>query len=460
MTTSAVRETTARPAGDIEELDRRHLIHPHQTRMRADRRVIVRGKGSTVWDSHGRARLDVTGAGNWVAQVGHGREELAEAAAEQIRELAYFTCFYEFSNDKAVQLAARLADLAPTGVNRVYFTGSGSEGNDTAIKAARLFHHRNGEPDRTWILGRQFGYHGASYGSGTVTGFDLMHQGVGPNLPHVERLSPAWPYHQEFYQGQDPTDFLVAELEQTIERIGAGNIAAMIGEPILGGGGVVAPPEDYWPRIRQVLRANGILLIADEVITAYGRTGAWFDSTGRGMDPDIIVTAKGLTSGYAPLGAVLLSDRIASVVADTDDFFFHGHTYSGHPSACAIALRNLRLLEDENLLARSRQIGDWFRDGLAKAAELPAVGEVRVEGATVGIELVADRATRVPQSPFAAVAACDELYDRHDLILRHYGPTIVMAPPLVITEAEVARAADGVTEVLSRLGTDGVISGL
>lgn len=455
MTTHIGDPSLVLTATDLEDLDRAHLLHPHQTGLRHDRRVVVRGAGSTVWDAHGRELLDVTGAGNWVAQVGHGRSELAEAAADQINGLAYFTCFYEFSNDKAVHLAARVASLAPDGMNRVYFTGSGSEGNDTAIKAARLYHHRRGEPQRTWILGRQFGYHGASYGSGTVTGFELMQEGVGPNLPHVERLTPPWPYHQEFYQGQDPTDFLIEELEQSIERIGAGNIAAMIGEPVMGGGGVVAPPEDYWPRVRKVLRKNGILLIADEVITAYGRTGTWFDSVARGMDADIIVSAKGLTSGYAPLGAVILSDPIAQIVADTDDFFFHGHTYSGHPASCAVALRNLDLIEQEGLLNRSLQIGDWFRAGLAEARELPAVGDIRVEGSMVGIELVADRSTREPMSPVAAVTVCDELFDRHGLILRHYGPTVVMSPPLVMTQAEVRRATDGVTEVLSRLGTDG-----
>ncbi|BCB74054.1 hypothetical protein Pflav_004640 [Phytohabitans flavus] len=278
MTISTTRPTHNLSAAELETLDRRHLIHPHQRSQRTFRRVMVRGERSTVWDATGRELLDLLGGGIWVAQVGHGRRELAEAASRQMSELAHYTGFFEFANDKTVLLADRLASLAPDDFNRVFFTCGGSEGVDTAIKVARLFHHHRGQPDRNWILARHYGYHGATYGSGTATGIPDMQHAVGPNLPHIEKLMPPYPYRKEFYGGQDPTDFLLAELEQTITRIGPENIAAMIGEPILGGGGVVIPPEDYWPRVRQLLSTHGILLIADEVITAFGRTGAWFDS--------------------------------------------------------------------------------------------------------------------------------------------------------------------------------------
>jgi putrescine aminotransferase len=459
MATITTKPTPALSAAELADLDRRHLIHPHQRGQRTDRRVIVRGRGCSVWDASGRELLDVTGGGNWVAQVGHGRPELAEAAGRQAGELAYFTGFFEFANDKSIQLATRLAQLAPADINRVFLTCGGSEGVDTAIKVARMFHHHRGEPDRTWIIGRNFGYHGATYGSGTVTGFPGMQEAVGPNLPHVERVTPPWPYHKEFYGGQEPTDFLVRELEQVIERIGPGNVAAMIGEPILGGGGVVAPPADYWPRIRELLSRYGILLIADEVITAFGRTGAWFDSPGRGMAPDIIVTAKGLTSGYAPMGAVLMREEIGEAVTGGENWFHHGHTYSGHPVGCAVALANLDLLEGEGLLSRSLAIGDWFRTGLAAAADLPAVGEVRVEGATVGIELVADRQTREPAAPELAGAVVEELYEAYQLILRNYGPTLVMAPPLVLDQQQAARTSSAIVEVLARVdATRGVLA--
>jgi adenosylmethionine-8-amino-7-oxononanoate aminotransferase len=456
VTISPTTPATSMPAAELEDLDRRHLIHPLLPGDRTDRSVIVRGKGSTVWDAQGNELLDMTGAGNWLAQVGHGRTELAEAMAEQASRLEYFTSFFEFSNDKSVQLAKRITDLAPDGLNRVFYTSGGSEGVDTAIKAVRLYHNRRGEPDRTWIIARQLGYHGSTLGAGTATGFDFVHVGIGPVLPHVEKVSPPFPFHPEMYGGQAPTDFLVQELEQTIDRIGPGNIAAMIGEPIMGGGGVVAPPADYWPRIREVLNRHGILLIADEVVTGYGRTGAWFASEKLGMAADVITTAKGITSGYMPLGAVLMRDEIGDAIGGGEGFM-HGFTYYGHPVACAVGLANLDIIENEGLVQRSLQVGDWLRNGLAPAAELPAVGEVRVEGATVGIELVADRRTREPIPPPVAIAAVKELHQKHGVIARPYGPVIVMAPPLVLEESEAVRAAQGTVDVLSRLGTDGQI---
>jgi putrescine aminotransferase len=442
---------------ELEDLDRRHLIHPLLSGERTDRCVIVRGKGSSVWDARGNELLDMTGAGNWLAQVGHGRAELGEVMAEQATRLGYFTSFHEFSNDQSIQLAMRLTGLAPEGFNRVLYTSGGSEGVDMAIKAARLYHARRGEPDRTWIISRQMAYHGSTYGGGSATGFDFVHYGVGPTLPHVRRVSPPFPFHPEMYGSEPITDFLVRELEQVIEEIGPGRVAAMIGEPVMGGGGVVDPPADYWPRMREVLSRHGVLVIADEVVTGYGRTGSWFASPERGMAPDVIVTAKGITSGYAPLGAVLMRDEIGDAIAGGDGFL-HGFTYFGHPVGCAVALANLDIIESEKLVSRSSLIGEWLSRGLAAAAELPAVGEVRVTGATVGVELVADRRTREPMPPPVAEAVVKELHRAHGVIARSYGPVIVMAPPLVLEEAEAARAAEATVKALSRLGEDGQLS--
>ncbi|HEV2374405.1 MAG TPA: aspartate aminotransferase family protein [Streptosporangiaceae bacterium] len=436
---------------ELEDLDRRHVLHPHQRSQRQCRRVIVRGQGCVVWDANGRELLDALGGGIWVAQVGHGRPELAEAAARQAEELAQFTGFFEFGNDKTIRLAARLAELTPPELNKVFFTCGGSEAVDTALKVARLYHHRRGQPNRTWIIARHYGYHGTSYGSGTATGIPDMQNAVGPNLPHVEKVMPPYPYRQELYGGADPTEFCLRELAETIDRIGPGNIAAMIGEPVLGGGGVVIPPADYWPRVRQLLSEHGILLIADEVITAYGRTGAWFDSAARGMAPDIITTAKGITSGYAPLGAVFMRDDIAAALSAGEHSFFHGFTYTGHPMSCAVALANLDIIENECLLDASLTIGDWLRAGLAPAAGLPVAGDVRVVGATAGIELVADRQTREPISPDVALAVCDEVYDAHGVIIRNYGPTLVLSPPLVMSADETRHVTSAVVDALSRL---------
>jgi putrescine aminotransferase len=439
-------------AAELRELDLRHVVHPHQQAAKTERCVIVHGQGCTVWDAEGNAYLDATGSANWLAQVGHGRRELVDVAARQMSELAYFTGWDVFTNDKAVLLAARLAELAPSGLDRVFFTSGGSEGVETAVKAARLYHHRRGQPERTWIIGRHFGYHGSTYGSGTITGIPPMQAEVGPGLPHIEKVSaPALYRAAELYGGQDPTDYLVNELAATIERIGPQNIAAMIGEPVMGGGGgVLVPPADYWPRVRELLSRHGILLIADEVVTAFGRTGAWFDSAQRGMAPDIIVTAKGLTSGYVPLGAVLLADGIAEELIS--QAFFHGFTYFGHPVACAVALKNLEIIEEEDLIGRASLIGDWFGTALAPATRLPVVGDVRVEGATVGIELVTDQESKAPL--MAGVAAA-EIRHAHGVIVRDYGPTLVLSPPLVLAEHEAERAARAVLEVLSRLDGTG-----
>jgi PLP-dependent transaminase len=439
----------------LEALDRRHLIHPHQTVARPDRHVFVRGAGSSVWDADGVEFLDAMGGGNWLAQVGHSRPELAAVAAEQTGKLEFFSCWREYANEPAIQLAARLADLAPGDLNKVFYTCGGSDGTDTAIKIARRYHYDRGEPDRTWIIGRHFGYHGCTLGSGSVTGFDDMQYGVRPGLPNIAKVSPPMLYRQEMYGGQDPTDFLVRELEEKIAEIGPGKIAAMIGEPVMGGAGVVIPPSDYWPRVRELLARHGILLIADEVITGYGRTGSWFISPRYRMDPDIIITAKGLTSGYAPLGAVLMRDGIGDVISGGETHFFHGQTYYGHPVACALALANLGLLAEDGLLAKATSIGGWFREGLAPVAALPVVGDIRTEGAMIGVELVTDRGTREPMPFPAVVAVVDELRDVHRILVRDYGPTLVFGPPLILSRLEVSRICDALADVLSRLDGDG-----
>lgn len=437
-------------ATELETLDRRHLLRSIHRGHIGDRVVIVRGKGCTVWDGRGNQLLDAAGGGVWLSPLGHGREDLAEVAAKQMCQLEFFTSLLEFTNDKAIRLAARLAQLAPPGIERVFFTSGGSEAVDTAFKAARLYHHLRGEPDRTWILSREYSFHGSTYGSGTATGFPPMRFGVGPNLPHVERLSPPYLYRSDqLYGGADPTDFLVRELEETIARIGAGNIAAMIGEPVMAGGGVLAPPADYWPRVREVLRRNGILLIADEVVTAFGRMGSWFESEVRDMEPDMITTAKGIAGGYAPLGATLMSDEIGDVLFDAG--FFHGYTFQGHPVACALGLATLDIIEKEGLLHRALDIGDWLRSGLAPAAALPAVGDVRVEGSLAALELVADRRTREPMDWAAAEQVAFTVRRSFGVIVRPYGHNIVLAPPLVIEEHEVRRATEAVVQVLSSL---------
>jgi len=439
----------------LESVDRAHIIHPYLPSSVSERVIMTAGDGCNLTDAQGREYLDATG-GLWLAQVGHGREEIAEVAAKQIKTLEYFTSFWEFSNDKAIALADRLVSISPDHINQVYFTSGGSEGNEAAIKMARYYHHRNGETSRNWILARSNAYHGVGYGGGTATGFDVYHNGFGPMMPNVRHLTPAWPYRSELFNGQDPTDFLINELEETIASIGAENIAAMIGEPIMGVGGMLVPPMDYWPRVQEVLHKNGILMIFDEVVTAYGRVGEWFAAQYFNVQPDIIVTAKGITSGYIPLGAVLTTDKVGNAL-QSDFGFPMGYTYNGHPTAAAVALANLDIIEREGLLERAKTMGAYLHEGLKSLLDLEIVGEVRYVAMMHAVELVSDRETRAPL-PMLQPMLPDVIRRETGVIVRDCGHNLVLSPPLIMTEAQADQAVAAMRSVLVRTGKDGVIS--
>jgi putrescine aminotransferase len=443
-------------AADLTRLDRAHIIHPYLPGTATERVVMTEGSGCRLTDSEGRGYLDATG-GLWLAQVGHGRTDLADVAHEQMKKLEYFTSFWEFSNDRAIALAARLASLAPDPLNHVYFTSGGSEGNEAAIKMARYYHHRRGESSRTWILARSKAYHGIGYGGGSATGFPVYHEGFAPMMPHVSHLTPPWPYRTELYDGQDPTDFLIRELEERIAEIGPENIAAMIGEPIMGVGGMLVPPADYWPRVREVLDRHGILLVFDEVVTAYGRVGEWFAAQYFGVTPDIIVTAKGITSGYVPLGALLVGDHVAEVLL-RDHGFPMGYTYNGHPVATAVALANLDIIEKEGLLGRATSLGAFLHAELeSQLGDLPVVGEIRSVGMMLAVELVADRATRTPLPLNPDRMPHDVIRRETGVIVRDSEHSLVLSPPLIMTEAEAKEAASALRGVLARIAPTGEI---
>lgn len=405
----------------LKALDQRHVIHPHAVVGRAKPPLVfVRGEGALLWDADGNEYLDGT-CGLWVCPVGHGRRELAEAARRQMEELEYYASFWELSNPPAIELAARLAELAPAGLDRVFFTNGGSEGTETAIKMARLAWHSQGAPERTIVLSRRLAYHGVSYGSLGATGIPPLAEGFGPLPGGFVHLTAPFPYRGT------TTDELLEELERTIDELGAERIAAFIGEPIIGVGGMIPPHEDYWPRVEAVLRAHGILLVLDEVVTAYGRTGTWFAAEHwGGLHPDLIVTAKGLTSGYFPLGAVLVGDRVASMLEG--HAFRHGFTYNGHPTGCAVALENLAIIEREGLLARARESGDRLLAGLRGLEELPAVGEARGFGLMAGLELLVEDASEL----------ADRVRDA-GVIVRATGQKLVLSPPLTIEPEQIDR---------------------
>ncbi|MGW5097667.1 aminotransferase family protein [Streptomyces nodosus] len=448
-------------AADLTRLDRAHLIHPYLPGSATERVIMTEGSGCRLTDTEGRSYLDATG-GLWLAQVGHGRSELADVAHQQMRKLEYFTSFWEFSNERAIELATRLARMAPDPLNHVYFTSGGSEGNEAAIKMARYYHHRRGDTDRTWILARSKAYHGIGYGGGSATGFPLYHEGFAPMMPHVSHLTPPWPYRSELYgdrplSPEEVTDFLVRELEERIAEIGPSRIAAMIGEPIMGVGGMLVPPSDYWPRVREVLDRHGILLIFDEVVTAYGRVGDWFAAQHFGVTPDIIVTAKGITSGYVPLGALLVGDHVAEVLLREHGFPM-GYTYNGHPVATAVAAANLDIIDKEGLLGRATSMGAFLHGELeAQLGELPIVGEIRSVGMMLAVELVQDRDTRTPLPMLPERMPHDVIRRETGVIVRDSAHSLVLSPPLIMTEAEAKEAAGALRSVLERTEPSGEI---
>ena len=416
---------------ELARLDAAHVIHPHAIVGAPAPPVIwARGRGATLWDVDGKEYVDGT-CGLWQCAVGHGREELARVAAEQMATLEFYASFWNFANEPSIRLAARLAELSPPGLDRVFFTNGGSEGTETAIKLARLAWHAQGKPERTIVLSRKAAYHGVGSASLAATGIPPLKEGFGPLAPGFVHLSTP--------TSRSDADELVAELRSAIDEHGADRIAAFIGEPVMGVGGMIPPPERYWPQVQDVLREHRILLVLDEVVTAYGRTGHWFGAQKYDLDADLIVTAKALTSGYVPMGAVLVHDRVVEMLDGTQ--FRHGFTYNGHPVGAAVALANLEIIEREGLLERAARVGARMLERLKPVEELECVAEARGVGLMLGVELAGDR----DAAPVAAGAL------ERGVVVRASGQKIVMSPPFVIEEEQADRVVDVLSAELAKL---------
>ncbi|HZA88002.1 MAG TPA: aspartate aminotransferase family protein [Acidimicrobiales bacterium] len=379
----------------LSALAERHLWG-HFTTMKSgidETRVIERGDGCYVWDHKGNRYLDGL-AGLFVSQVGHGRTELAKAASAQAEKLGYFP-IWTYAHPTAVQLAARLADLAPGDLNRVFFTTGGSEAVESAWKLARQYFRLTGEPGRHKVISRYLSYHGTSMGALSITGLAELRMPFEPLVPGARKVANTNRYRCTLC-AHAPACTLgcAADIEAMIVREGPESVAAVFVEPVQNAGGCFVPPEGYFAKLREICDRYGVLLVSDEVICAYGRLGHWFGAQRYGYQPDIITTAKGLTSGYSPLGAMLVSDRLAQPFVGTGKSFLHGFTFAGHPVSCAVALANLDLFESEDLLQHVRTNEHLFRKALDDLSDLPIVGEVRGAGYFYGIELVKDRDSR------------------------------------------------------------------
>jgi adenosylmethionine-8-amino-7-oxononanoate aminotransferase len=426
--------------------DQRHMIHPlHSAGDHANPKLFVSAQGSILRTADGREYIDGL-SGLWNVNIGHGRKELAAAAASQIETLDFASAYAGFSNEPAIRLAEKLVSLAYANMSGVYFTTGGAESNESAFKFARYYWKRLGKPDKVKFISRRYGYHGVTMAALSATSLPGYHKMFGPMVPEFLQVAPPYPYR---WPGNgDPGIEAADAVEQAILAEGAGTVAAVIAEPVMGSGGVIVPPATYWPRLRQICDRHGVLLIADEVITGFGRTGQWFGLGHSGVQPDLMSFAKGVTSGYLPLGGVIVSKAIHDVILDApaDEKFMHAATYSGHPVCCAVALANIAILEGEGLVERARVQGDRFRAALESLSALPAVGEVRGIGMLAAIELVEDKGARTPAKGLGArvVARAAE----RGLLFRvrgaadgppASGDTLCFAPPLSTPEATLDR---------------------
>ena len=431
----------------IQQLDSAHFLHPFtdfKDLAARGARVITRSEGIYVWDSAGQRILDGM-SGLWCVSVGYGRQELADAAARQMMVLPYYNSFFQTTNVPAVELAARLASLAPKAGDRsfehVFYSSSGSESNDSNVRMIRRYWDLMGQPERKVIIGRNNGYHGSTMAAASLSGMSDMHaQGdlPIPNISHIEQ-----PYYFELGKpGESADEFGIRAagwLEEKILAIGPDKVAAFIGEPVQGAGGVIIPPSSYWPEIQRIVDSYGILLVSDEVICAFGRLGHWFAYEKFGYRPDLITFAKGVTSGYIPLGGVLVGDRVARVLIDKGGEFNHGYTYSGHPVACAVALANLDIMEREQLPQRVRgELGQHLARRFTELGDHPLVAGAETCGFVAGLVLLRDKKSRERFNPEQGVGRLcrDHCFDS-GVIMRAVGDRMIIAPPLVMSMGQI-----------------------
>ncbi|MDH4874259.1 aspartate aminotransferase family protein [Pseudomonas sp. BN515] len=418
------------------------MLHPNEMKQREPIRIL-RGEGCFVFDDKGNRLVDGV-AGLWNVNVGHGRAEIKAAITAQLDELEYFQVFDGISHPRAEELAAKVIGmLEPEGMRRVAFSSGGSDAVETALKLARQYWKLQGQADRTKFISLRQGYHGTHFGGASVNGNTVFRRNYEPLLPGCFHVDTPWLYRNPYSQDPEELGQICADLlEREIQFQSPDTVAAFIAEPIQGAGGVIVPPANYWPLIRKVCDKYGVLLIADEIVTGFGRSGSMFGSRLWGVKPDIMCLAKGISSGYIPLGATVVNERIEQAFANNGNFtgaIMHGYTYSGHPVACAAGLANLDIVEKENLPANAAKQGDYLLKSLASFTErFAAVGEVRGKGLMVALDLVTDKATREPIDPMGGYAnRVAEIARANGVMVRPVGTKIILSPPLVIEQEQI-----------------------
>ncbi len=456
-----MHESAALDTSQMQAMDAAHYLHPFTDFKQLNRkgsRIITRAEGIYLWDSDGNRILDGM-AGLWCVNIGYGRKELADAAYAQMLKLPYYNSFFQTTTPPAIRLAELLSEITPAGLNHVFFTGSGSEANDTVVRMVRHYWATRGQPDKSVIISRENAYHGSTMAGASLGGMKPMHAQGGmpiPGIVHIEQ-----PYWYENGGGLSPDEYGIKAaraLETRIDELGVDRVAAFIAEPIQGAGGVIIPPDSYWPEISRICRERGILLIVDEVICGFGRTGKWFGSHTYDIQPDLMPIAKGMSSGYLPIGGVMVSDRVANVLIDQGGEFNHGFTYSGHPTCCAVAIRNIEILREEKIIDHvSNVAAPHLARRWAELADHPIVGEARSKGLVGALELVKDKEKRERFPPLGTAGTiCRDFCFENGIIMRAVRDTMIISPPLVITTEQiddlVALARKCLDQTAARLG--------
>lgn len=431
----------------LQELDRQHFRHPftdHKELAEVGSRVISKADNVYLWDSDGNKLLDAM-AGLWCVNVGYGCQRLIDAATRQLGELPYYNSFFQCTHPPAIELARLLAEIAPSHLQEVFFTNSGSEANDTVIRTARFFWELNGEKQKNIIISRKNAYHGSTLGAASMGGMSAMHNQGGLPLAGFEHIEQPYTFNEPADIDVDKFGIEVADkLEQKILELGEERVAAFVAEPVQGAGGVIIPPATYWPRIKEICSKYDLLLVADEVICGFGRLGEWFGSDYYGLKPDLMPIAKGLSSGYLPIGGVMISERVSKLLSEKGEEFAHGFTYSGHPASCAVAIENIKIIQEQNLVSRVRQdVGPYLQKCWGRIADHPMVGQVRGLGLIGAVELVKDSSTRQRfDDKGTAGTLCRKICIENGLVMRSVGDTMIISPPLVINHQQIDELVD------------------
>jgi len=431
-----------RTTREWQAADAAHFLHPFtdfQALSRKGARVIERAENIYLWDTEGHKILDAM-SGLWCVNVGYGQQALVDAATAQLKQLPFYNAFFQTATPPAIELAELLAEVTPPQFKHVFFSGSGSEGNDTVVRMVRRYWDLLGQPERQVIISRDNAYHGSTMAGASLGGMSGMHAQGGLPIPGIVHIGQ--PYWHENGKGLSRDEFgLVAArwLEEKILELGPERVAAFIGEPIQGAGGVIIPPATYWPEVQRICDQYGILLVSDEVICGFGRTGRWFGCETMGTKPDLMTFAKGVTSGYIPLGGVMVGERVAKVLIDKGGEFAHGYTYSGHPVACAVALANIKLMRELKLVEHVRDdVGPYLASQFATLRDHPLVADAETCGLMGAILLAKDKATGTPFPESLEIGmVCRGHCFREGLIMRAVGDRMIIAPPLVITRTQI-----------------------